>query len=249
MRTWRDRAAQVAAFASCVLLLAGCGSASEEPPSGGQKSSEVPEAANVGPCPADSPAIAKARALVRADLDGDGRAEAVRLTADDTECPRLVFAEVGQRYLATRLPKAGPEAVRAFAVELPGHEGDVVVTRQGHPRGGFQLRLFVAGTDDLVELKDGSGPLVPFVALDVDEHPFSVDCTDGGVELVEAVAHEPPGIIFTWDIRRTTYAVTGTEVARKTSREIADNVLPGHLPSRYPALVEHRAFESCRAGR
>jgi hypothetical protein len=246
MRPWKTHAI---VLVSCLLVVAGCGSASEEPRSGTEKSSEGPGAAKIGECPVDSPAVKAARTLVRADIDGDGRAEAVRLTAADADCPDLLFAETEQGYLATRLPDGGPEVRNAFAVQVPGHEGDVVVTRQDHPRGGYQLRLFAAGADDLGELEDGNGPLVPFVALDVDEHPFRVDCTDGGVALTEAVAHEPPGVLFAWDVRRTTYAVTGTEIGRTATREVADNVLPEQLDRKFPALKEHRAFASCRAGR
>ena len=235
-------------LASC-LVLAGCGSGVEQP-NADDTASATPEAvAKVGRCPADSPALVSARTLARADLDGDGRAEAVKLTAPDGDCPNLMFVELGERYLAAQLPVGAPVVARGYAVAVPGREGDLVVTRQDHPRGGFQLRLFAAGAEDLTELKDGKGPLVPFVALDVDEHPFSIDCTDGGVVLTEAVPHEPPGVIFAWDVKRTTYALDGTDVEAGTSEEIADNVLPRQLESDHPELVEHRAFESCRTGR
>ena len=112
---------------------------------------------------------------------------------------------------------------------MPGREGALLVTRQDHPRGGFQLRLYAAGPDELVELKTDDGPLVPFVAPDVQERPLSVDCADGGVVLTEAVAHKPPGVIFAWDIQRTTYAVEGGEVTAGETEEIADNVLPAQL--------------------
>jgi hypothetical protein len=237
----------VAVLASC-LLLAGCGSATK-PEGAGQAPAGHEAAAKVGRCPADAPAVVGARTVTRADLDGDGRAEAVKLTAADGDCPHLLFAKVSGRYVDAQLPVDAPAVSRAYAVEVPGREGDLVVTRQDHPRGGYQLRLFGAGPEGLVELRDGEHPLVPFVALDVQEHPLSVDCTDGGVELTEAVAHEPPGVVFAWDIKRTTYAVHGSEVTPGTPEEIADNVLPRQLEAKYPELVEHRAFESCRAGR
>ena len=85
------------------------------------------------------------------------------------------------------------------------------------------------------------------MALDVQEHPLSVDCTDGGVVLTEAVAHKPPGVMFAWDIQRTTYAVEGGEVTAGETEEIADNVLPAQLEAKYPELVDYSAFKSCRA--
>ena len=79
------------------------------------------------------------------------------------------------------------------------------------------------------------------------EHPLSIDCTDGGVVVTEAVAHEPHGVIFAWDIKRTSYAVEGGEVTAGATEEIADNVLPGQLAAKYPDLVKYSAFTSCRA--
>jgi len=147
-----------------------------------------------------------------------------------------------------QVPVGGPPLSKAFAVEVPGREGALLVTRQDHPRGGFQLRLYAAGSDELVELRTDDGPLLPFVALDVQEHPLSVDCADGGVVVTEAVAHKPPGVMFAWDIQRTTYAVEGGEVTAGETEEIADNVLPAQLKSKYPDLVDYSAFKSCRAG-
>ena len=131
---------------------------------------------------------------------------------------------------------------------VPGRKGELLVTRQDHPRGGFQLRVYAAGDGKLVELEADGHSLVPFVALDVQEHPLSIDCTNGGVVITEAVAHEPPGVMFAWDIRRTPYVVDGTEVTAGKTEEIADNVLPGQLDAKYPDLVKYAAFKSCRSG-
>ena len=126
----------------------------------------------------------------------------------------MVFAKVGEGFVHAQLPVGGPPVTKAFAVAVPGREGALLVTRQDHPRGGFQLSVYAAGPDGLVELKTDGHPIVPFVALDVQEHPLSVDCTDGGVVLTEAVAHKPAGVTAAWDIQRTTYAVDGGEVTK-----------------------------------
>ena len=232
---------------AAVLFFASCGS--EEPTgsgSGAEKSEPTP--ARVGQCPVDSPAVVSARTIATADLDGDGKDDAIKLTAPDGDCANVVFAKLGEGFADAQMPVGGPPLSKAFAIEVPGREGALLVTRQDHPRGGFQLRLYAAGPDELVELKADDHPLVPFVALDVQERPLSVDCADGGVVLTEAVAHKPPGVMFTWDIQRTTYAVEGSEVTVGETKEIADNVLPAQLEAKYPELVDYSAFKSCRAG-
>ena len=229
-----------------VLCLASCGSPETEK-SGGSSAQDKSTSAKVGQCPADSPAVVSARTITTADLDGDGNTEAVKLTAPDGDCANLLFAKVEERFVHAQLPVGGLPLSKAFAVDVPGQDGALLVTRQDHPRGGFQLRLYAAGPDGLVELKTDAHPIVPFVALDVQERPLSVDCADGGVVLTEAVAHEPAGVMFAWDIQRTTYAVEGGEVTAGETEEVADNVLPRQLKSKYPELVDYSAFKSCRA--
>jgi hypothetical protein len=229
-----------------VLCLASCGS-----PEAGKGGASAPKdkaaSAKVGQCPADSPAVVSARTITTADLDGDGKSEAVKLTAPDGDCANLLFAKVGEGFVNTQMPVGGLPLSKAFAVEVPGRDGALLVTRQDHPRGGFQLRLYAAGPDGLVELRTDDHPIVPFVALDVQERPLSIDCADGGVVLTEAVAHKPAGVMFAWDIQRTTYAVEGGVVTKGETEEIADNVLPAQLKSKYPELVDYSAFKSCRA--
>ncbi len=248
--TPRPLAVATASLAA-TLLLAACGSAEQSAsgpasPSAGQSSGNQVDGGKVGRCPADAPAVKGARTVAEIDLDGDGRPEPVRLTAADSACPSLVFAQVGDAYLAGQLPLDGPPLSSAFGVQVPGETGELLVTRQNHPRGGFQLRLFVPGTDELAELEVDGQSLVPFAATDVQEHPLSIDCTEGGLVVTEAVAHEPPGVIFAWDVRRTTYALDGTVVTPGPTEEIADNVLPAQLEKKYPELVKHAAFPTCR---
>ncbi|MCW2762269.1 MAG: hypothetical protein JWR85_2470 [Marmoricola sp.] len=233
------------AAALVALLLAGCGSG--EPASAGDKDAgkAEPGSAKVGPCPIDSPAVTSARTIATVDLDGDGQGDPVRLTRPDGDCASLLFAQVGDGFVEAQLPVGEPPLSTAFGVQVPGREGQLLVTRQDHPRGGFQLRVYAAGADDLAELKVDGHTLVPFVALDVQEHPLSVDCTAGGVVITEAVAHEPAGVMFAWDIKRTSYAVDGSQVTPGASQEIADNVLQNQLAKTYPDLVKHTAFKSC----
>jgi hypothetical protein len=140
-----------------------------------------------------------------------------------------------------------PPVSSTFRITVPGLPSPLLVTEQKHPRGGFQLRVFAPEKGTWTELEVDGHPLVPFIALDVKEHPLSIDCEDGGVVVTEAVPHEPHGVVFAWDVRRTSYAVDGAEVTAGTADEVADNVLPRQLEAKYPDLVRHTMFESCRA--
>jgi hypothetical protein len=228
---------------AALLCFAACGS---EPTDAKTEAGKDEPTAKVGQCPVDSPAVVSARTVATADLDGDGKGDAIKLTAPDGDCANLLFAKLGDEFVHAQMPFGAPPLSKAFAVDVPGRKGALLVTRQDHPRGGFQLRVYAAGPDELVELKVKDRPLVPFVALDVQEHPLSVDCADGGVVLTEAVAHKPPGVVFAWDIQRTTYAVDGTEVTAGEPKEIVDNVLPAQLEAKYPDLVGFAAFKSCQ---
>lgn len=225
------------------VVLAGCGSA--EQGSG--------DAARSEPTPSTSTSTQacaqETRSIGRADLDGDGTKEAIEVASGGGEtCPDVLAVAGGTRdpLVGAELPAGQPPVRSAYAVQVPGREGELLVTRQDHPRGGFQLRVYAAGDGRLVELEVDGQALVPFIALDVQEHPLSIDCTDGGVAITEAVAHEPPGDVAAWDVRRTSYAVEGAEVTAGATEEIAEKVLPDQLGARYPDLVRHAAFTSCR---
>jgi len=229
-----------------VLLLTGCGSGESSSSKDEDDSKDAASTASVGGCPVDSPAVTDARPIAKADLDGDGRADVAKLTAAGGDCSSFVFARLSEALVTTQLPAGSTPLSAAFGVEVPGREGALLATRHDHPRGGFQLRLYAADGGKLVELKTRGRSLVPFIALDVQEHPLSIDCVPGGVEVTEAVAHEPAGVASAWDVRRTSYAVEGAEVTKGESSEIADNVMPAELEAEYPELVRHTLFQSCR---
>jgi hypothetical protein len=231
---------------AAVVLLAGCGSADDQ--GSGDKSPKDASGASatVGRCAATAPAVQVARTIATVDLDGDGTGEAVRLTAATGDCPNTVFAKLGSGFV-TASANDGPPAVSGFGVQIPGRTGQLLVTKSDHPRGGYQLRVYAAGTSGLTELQSDGHPLVPFVATDVQEHPLSIDCGEGGLVLTEAVPHEPAGVAAAWDVKRTTYAVNGSSVQAGPTQEVADNVLPSELAATYPDLPKYAAFTSCRA--
>ncbi len=249
MTRWKRVAGRLAVATCTGVLLSACGAAQVddqgEPGNGGGDA--LSGSTSVGGCAADSAVVQDARTLTTADLDGDGAEEDVRITASGGECPNVLFAQVGDSFATGQIDTNAPPVSAAFAVSVPEVAADLLVTRQQHPRGGFQIRVFTLDEDTLVEVRDGDSPLVKFIATDVQEHPLSIDCTDGGLVLTEAVAHEPRGVMFAWDVRRTTYAVAPGAVSRESSEEIADNVLPAQLPRKFPQLVKYSMFESCRA--
>ncbi|MET0998328.1 MAG: hypothetical protein ABWX73_06405 [Marmoricola sp.] len=252
IRMTRTLALPLLGPALALILLAGCGSAAD-PGSGdaaGSGPSESPTpsasvAAEPGCTPVEgAPRIAQVLASV--DLDGDGTPDPVGLTGAEDPCPGQLSAEIGDRDEFVALPADEPPVSAAFAVAIPGRTGEVLVTRQDHPRGGFQTRVFALAGDEFAQLEVEGGPLVPFVATDVQEHPVSIDCGDNVITVTEAVAHEPPGVMAAWDVRQTTYAVQGVTVTKGPTREIADNVLPRQLKQQHPELEKNAVFPSCR---
>jgi hypothetical protein len=230
-----------AAAVALLLLLAGCGSAESDSNAATSKPSS---SSTVVGC------LQEGRQLTRADIDGDGVPEEVRLEPPSAkDCPYgLVAVTSGSKVILAAQPSdEDPPVTSAYAVAPQGQDEQLVVTKADHPRGGYQLRVYAAGSKELVELVSAGRPLLPFVALDVKEHPWSIDCSADGLVFTEAVAHEPVGVAPAWDIKQTTYTLDGATLTEGPTKEIADNVLPQDLDAKYPDLVKHSAFESCRA--
>lgn len=234
----------LAALVVAAPVVAGCGSSGgDHAPSG----THTAGATIVGGCPAAG-ALRAARVLARADLDGDGHADTVALTGRRARCADVLVAKVGDHYASLALGRVRLSTAAPVLVQVPGRRGLLVAPRESHPRGGFQLHLYGYADGRLAELRDRQGnPVVPFVATDTGPAPVSADCGPRSIVVEQAVAHRPPGIAFAWDVRRTTYTVSGARVAGQRSVEIADNVLPQQLKSRFPDLVHHVFFRDCAA--
>jgi len=233
-----------------LLFLVGCGSADqrsgEDAGSGPSESSSPFASTDASACTPGEGATRIAEVLTSVDLDGDGTADPVSLTGSKDPCPGRLWAEIGDRNMAVALPADEPPVSSAFAVAIHGRTGEVVVTRQDHPRGGFQTRVFALAGDEFAQLEIDGRALVPFVATDAQEHPISIDCGNNVITVTEAVAHEPAGVMFAWDVRQTTYALQGVTVRTGPTHEIADNVLPAQLKQAYPQLEKNAVFPSCR---
>jgi len=230
-------------LAAAGMLLSGCGEQPSVPPK------QVSEAL-AGCTQAQSKAAVRHAGAVPAevDLDGDGSPDKVLLTRDDGPCPGVLFTTVkDRRYSAKVRDPAGLELSSATRVSLPGRDGDLLALRAEHPRGGFQVQVY--GFDDaLGEVTADGQPVVPFVATDTTDSYLSVTCADGELVVRQAVAHEPPGIVFAWDVRETRYAVDGLRATGGATREVADNILDQRLGREFPDVKHRRMFvKGCSA--
>ncbi|MBV9830773.1 MAG: hypothetical protein JOZ82_04200 [Marmoricola sp.] len=218
----------------CALALAGCGSAAPARHSQATHSQET----QAGSCAGDPASFTGARTVGSVDLDGDGSPDPVRVTPTSQECAARVVARLAHGYAGADVQ---PGPVTVSGVALRGHHGALLVTRQDHPRGGYQVRVFAVGPDGLVELKDGDQPLVPFVATDTRPIPYTVDCRGGAIIVDQAVAKAGGR----WDIERTTYAVHGTTATKAGSQVVARTLSPAQADTRM--TVGGAVFPSCRA--
>ena len=185
--------------------------------------------------------------LVRVNLDGSDDPLPVHYSGDDGRCARVLFARMaGDRYGVELDGDLPLDSTAAIAV--PGRGTELLLVRQNHPRGGFQIRLFGYAGGRFAELEVDGNPVLPFVATDVPA-PISARCALRGFEVSTAVAHQPIGIVPAWDVFTTSYTLDGVKATASAPVEVADNVLDGQLARRYPDLVQHRMLENCRVSR
>lgn len=236
----RTRLKAAAVVLGCLVTLAGCGSVPAPSASSFGSPKSSPTAAASGDCASDSVAFARARPVGTVDLDADGTADVVKLTTASEECPARLIAKAGDTYVGGELPGDDPAPAKAFGVRLRGHAGDLLVTRQDHPRGGYQLHVFAKSADALVELTDAGKPLVPFVATDTRPIPYTVDCHGGAIVVSQAVAKSGG----TWDLSRTTYSVAGSTAAASGTVVAASGLSPKRIDQLMP--VGRALFPSCR---
>ena len=183
--------------------------------------------------------------VARADLDGDGTREPVRLTGAGGPCPHRLVA--GSR--SVDVAGLGLVAKRASVVR-PGGQELVLVPAHSHPRGGSQPRLFTAGgRDGLTEVVTKAGdPVLPFVATDGGQPPTTATCRDGGIAVLTASAHQPPGVVLAWDVRRTSYRIEEGVAVRTEDAVVEKAVADPLLRKRLPALFDGSLFAGCSAG-
>jgi hypothetical protein len=222
----------VATVVLCLGTLSACGSADDKPDAAG----------NDTPTPSDTVSVCMedgAAADAKVDLDGDGTSEDVHANTAG-KCPGAVSAEVDGNLVSASIKDATP-VTSVFGVSLEGHDGQLAVVRQDHPRGGYQLHVFALDGNKLTELTDGDQPLVPFVATDVRPISATVDCQGSTIVVDQAAA----GSGGAWDVRRTTYTVDGSTATKSGSTVVASNATPKKADQLMP--TGSAVFPSCRA--
>jgi hypothetical protein len=197
--------------------------------------------------PAAGSCAGKGRVVARADLDGTGPPQAVRLTgAGSGPCAHRLVGPGGASVDVGRLHLVPSEA---RVVHLKGkHAGDLVLLpERRHPRGGFQVHLFGSGgATRLAEIRTAGRPIVPFVATDGGAAPMTARCTrNGGIGIVTAKAHQPPGVILAWDVTQTTYALHGARAVAQGRYTIAEAAADPTLRQEHPELFDHSLFADC----
>lgn len=230
------------ALATIALLASGCGQ------QGGTTETQPSDNNNnkIGSCATSDDAVVRALPVYEAiDLDHDGVGESLMVTRPDSTCPNIMFTKVDARFTSVPLKDLQLDLRSAQRVIVPGRDGDLMAIREVHPRGGFQEHLYAYADGKLAEVKTSGGDLpVPFVATDTRGGYQSVSCADNGFVVRQAVAHEPPGVVFTWDVRETSYRLDGATAKPSGVKEVKDNVLDQYLRKDFPELVGREMFKS-----
>ena len=212
---------KTAAIAAALLVVAACGSAKEQA-SGGDKEAQKPTAS-----PSETVCVTVSgvgRRLATVDLDKDGTREIVHLFPQGEGCPAALIVDGGspsQPGPQVSLPDGEPPVTSAFAVAPSWSDGQLLVTRAEHPRGGYQLRIYAVDGESLTELTVDGQPLVPFVATDVAPGKALVDCSQDG-------------FVVGTGAQARAYTVNGTDVTAGTPVKTAGGT------------VGQPAFASCR---
>jgi hypothetical protein len=223
------RTVGIAAVLTALLGLSACGS---------QSGSSAP---STDECAGQGTVVAKA------DLDGDGQPSTVRLAgsgaspcADRLLADGGVWADVGGLALV-------PDPATVVHLKGAGAPDLVLLSAEPHPRGGWQPHLFGAGGETgLTEVTSEGGPVVPFVATDGGAPPMTATCTpDGGISVVTAVAHEPPGVVLAWDVTETTYTVKDGHAETTGSKMVEEAAADPLLRKERPELFDGTLFANC----
>jgi hypothetical protein len=136
---------------------------------------------------------------------------------------------------------------RVTQVDVPGVRDPLVLTREDHARGGFQFHLYVDLAGGPRELDDvDHNPVIPFVATDTKPGtPVSADCTRDGFAVTAAQPTKPSGVMFAWDVHRTSYSVSGGQAVPLRDQKIGTSVPDEQLRTDMPELFARTMFAHC----
>jgi hypothetical protein len=138
---------------------------------------------------------------------------------------------------------------QATVVHLHGTDASdlVLLSAAPHPRGGWQPHLFGSGGESgLTEVTVDGRPVLPFVATDGGAPPMTATCTpDGGIALLTAKAHEPPGVVLAWDVTETVYTVKDGHARTTGSKLVEEAAADPLLRKQRPELFDGTLFANC----
>jgi hypothetical protein len=136
---------------------------------------------------------------------------------------------------------------RVADVDVPGSDDPLVLTRDDHTRGGYQLHLYADLRGGPHELTDvDHNPVIPFVATDTrPATPVSADCTKDGFAVTEAQPTSPAGVMFAWDVHRTSYSVSGDQAVPLREVTLKTSVPDDQLRKDMPELFSRTMFTHC----
>jgi hypothetical protein len=181
-----------------------------------------------------------------ADLDGDGHLDPVWF-ASSGRCRGLASATAnGVIGADLRGLDVDPSTIRA--VQTRGADAQVLllVGERSHPRGGRQWHLVGSDGHRVAEVTVGGGPLLPFYATDGGGQPMTATCpARGGVAVITARTHEPPGIVLAWDVTRTTYRIDGFKAVGTNRATVATAAADPTLRKQMPHLFDGTMFTGC----
>ncbi|MGZ4493302.1 MAG: hypothetical protein ACXVWU_01250 [Nocardioides sp.] len=107
-------------------------------------------------------------------------------------------------------------------------------------------RLCAGGDGGLRLLRTGDGSVLPAVAADGGGAPATATCTVGGFAVWTATAHQPPGVVLAWDVRRTSYTLHGTRLTTGPTRLVEQGTADPTLRTKMPQVFDPRAtFSDC----
>lgn len=230
-----------AVVSGLVLLLTACGG------SAGQTHESPTTSRGWHGCTA-AEARGSGHRVVHADLDGDGQADDVRyLRPGEAACAGLVLVD-GPALTGATLDglDVAPRSVRAVALRGSPQRVLVLVAERPHSRGGQQVHVFGSDGKRFGEVTVDGHPLLPFYATDGGGTPVTATCPRrGGVALLTARTHEPPGIVLAWDVERTTYRLDGLRAVRTSTSVVRRAVADPTLRKELPRLYDGSFFADC----
>jgi hypothetical protein len=148
---------------------------------------------------------------------------------------------------APSAPSTQVEGTRVAEVHVPGSAESLVLSRDDRGRGGYQLHLYAAPAGGFHEMTDvHHNPVIPFVATDTTPGtPVSADCTKDGFAVTVAQPTHPSGVMFAWDVWRTSYAVSGDQAVPLRQEKVGTSVPDEQLRKDRPELFSRTMFAHC----